>query len=566
MTANHLLAKSSPLIALGLVLAGCAPPAQAPTGAATVAAPAAKATAAPSGVEPTRAAAAPAPSPKSVAQEPRYGGILTGSLASELPSLDIQQESTIATAQAAAPAYNPLLEFNPRGDITPVLAEKWDVDADGKVYTFTVRQGIKWHDGRPLSADDVAWNIERLAKPPRGVRSNVGDFLRNVDKVEVRNDRQVVVTLSSSFVPFLSGLANYYAAFVPPHVVREKGDMKNNALGTGAFKLKRYTPGISIEFVKNTDYFIKGRPFLDGVAYYIVKDSGTRLAALRTGRVLHSARGQGALTPNELSIIKKEAVDFQSAVSPSVTQVWLFFNRRLPPFSDVRARRAMTLAIDRDLAVKLAAEGAGAAGRAIPIPGWGLPDAELRQLPGWRQPKEPDVAEARKLLGEVGFPSGFSLTIDVRAISRDQKVAEFVVDQLGKIGVKATMKSYEIGAFWDYVRNANHVAAVYAPARVVPDVLSYGRFFAPGGSLNYAGNDDDQRLRAEWARQASAVDPAERKRLVAQVERYLLAEDVTVAPAVEFHQFLVWWPQVRGFEAGITDYAGLGVDQVWLSK
>ncbi|MDP2952689.1 MAG: ABC transporter substrate-binding protein, partial [Chloroflexota bacterium] len=253
----------SVLVILGLLLAACAP--------------AASPTPAPTKPAPTVAPAAPAPTaaPAPAAEKPRSGGILTSSFSGDPSSFDSHQERTVLNLAPVAPAYSLLVQNDPADNskIIPDLAERWEVSPDGKVYTFYIRKGVKFHDGKPATSADVKANFDRIIFPPKGVLSHRKDTLQSVEKLEAPDDYTVRFILKFPHAGFLQMVGNPYNSIFPKHVLEAKGDMKKDIVGTGPFKLKDFNRGVSFELVKNPDYFVPGRPYLDGITFYIIKDA-----------------------------------------------------------------------------------------------------------------------------------------------------------------------------------------------------------------------------------------------------------------------------------------------------
>ncbi len=535
-----------------LVVAACAPATQG-TPAPALTTPAA----------PARTSPPPQPTP----EQPRYGGILTISTVSDPEHFDVQQGSGINVVMPLAPAYSSLLYYDSEtgSKIAPDLAESWNVSKDGLAYTLKLRKGIKFHDGTLLSADDVAFNLQRMKSPPKGVVSQVGPYMVAVDKVQAIGDDTVAVTMKNPFAPFLAALVLDRSPMYSQKTVLVTGDMKTTVMGTGPFKLKAYTPSVSFELIKNADYWVKGRPYLDGIRFAIIKDPTTRLAALRTGQTQQSGRVFGALTPAEVATLKGDVPDMRFVPSPSVVGPWFFMNMRNPLFKDARVRQAINLALDRQAAIKVVAQGAGSLGTYFPFPGWGTSTEELLKLPGFRQPHDQDIATAKKLLGDAGYPNGFSLKI----LSRNNEVtkagAVFMTDQLSTIGITASVQVMEDGAFFDSGRKALHEAMVFTPATVIADPYDMGRFFAPRNPFNFSGNDDDAKLSDLWEKQVRTIDEAARKQIILDVERYLLNEQVPAVPIVWPTTYIAISSHEHGFVPGLTDYSNNRQQDTWLS-
>lgn len=544
------------LLCITLIAGACVPAAAPSLGSA------------PQPPSPSSSQPVPAPPVAATPQAPTRGGTLIVSLASDPPHFDVHQQATALTSVVTAPVYNKLLTYDPSTatKLVPDLAEKWEATPDGLSYRFTIRSNAKAHDGQTFSAEDAQFNIRLLAAPPQGTISNMSSLLAPVFKdVVLESERVVRVDFKEQYAPFLSLMSVDYAPMYPKRVVEARGDMKQTLLGTGPFQFRSYSVGVSIELTKNPSYWLAGRPYLDGVSFRIVKDASTRQAALRTGQVHVTGRLFSTLTPSQMETLKRETPNMNLFPSASLRGPWFFMNLRKPPFSDPRVRRAINLALDRGAAIKTIGEGFGLAGNFFPYEGWGLSQEDLAPRPGFRQPKDADMSEARSLLAAAGFPSGFTVNILSRTAELTKNSAVFMTGQLQTIGITANVQVLEDALFFDSGRRAQHEAMVYTPGATIPDPIWVGSFFVKGGSFNFSGNDADTRLNTLWVEQSRTLDETKRKSLVRQTEEYLW-ENLPAIPIVWPYDFLAATPQVRGFVRGSSDIAENSLQEVWLAR
>ncbi|MFH1486415.1 MAG: ABC transporter substrate-binding protein, partial [Chloroflexota bacterium] len=240
--------------------------------------------------KPAASVSTPAATPKPAVEQPRSGGMITRALARDVASFDLQREQGSDASATIFNVYQGLVRLDPNehDKIASDLAEKWEVSPDGKAYTFKFYKGIKWHDGKPFTTEDAKYSLERMQNPkafntiaPRGQA-----LLQAMDTVQVVDEDTVKVTTKYPSASFLSNLASGWIAIQPKSIMVAKGDMRRDCVGTGPFKLKQFNPNISLELTKNTDYYIKGLPYLDGIQFYTIKDGATRFSAFRTKRVM----------------------------------------------------------------------------------------------------------------------------------------------------------------------------------------------------------------------------------------------------------------------------------------
>ncbi|MEK7682002.1 MAG: ABC transporter substrate-binding protein, partial [Chloroflexota bacterium] len=389
-------------LSVALIASACAPAAT-PTPAAPAAprpqtapaAPAAPPAAAPqqpATAAPTPIFRAPTPTP-AAAQQVRRGGTLVTSHFIDPAHLDMVQHVSVEMLQPMAPAYSTLVQFDPDDTekLAPDIAEKWDISKDGLTYTFTIRKGIKFHDGKPLTSKDVKWTLDyyRGVNPNKGMNGRKKDHVYMVADVQAPDDNTVVVKLNEPAFAFLHLMATAYMSIAPEGY--KDGDFRTKENGTGPFKMVRYNRGSSFEYERFKDYFMPGLPYLDGVKLLIIADNSTRLAALRTGRLDLISPVWDTLTPSQARVLKEQMGDrIVIGQNNRLQAAYVAFGTQPgSPFVDARVRRAFSLAVDRDEANKILTEGQGLVGGLFP-PGAGVPLDELKKLPGYRQPKGPD--------------------------------------------------------------------------------------------------------------------------------------------------------------------------------
>lgn len=212
--------------------------------------------------------------------------------------------------------------------------------------------------------------------------------------VETPDEQSVKLVLAYPSVGLISHLALAPAAIMPKHIIDKKGDMKDDVVGTGAFKFKRFDRGSSMELERNPAYFIAERPYLDGIRIFYIRDQATAIAALRTGRV------DFLINPSDASVMTIKETFKEATPGQMRKSQWraIYLPVDKAPFNDIRVRRAIQLAVDRQAAIKVIMGGMAESGSIIPEAMGGIPDEEMVKRPGYRQPKEADIAEAKKLL------------------------------------------------------------------------------------------------------------------------------------------------------------------------
>ncbi|MCW5852432.1 MAG: hypothetical protein KIT87_20325 [Anaerolineae bacterium] len=558
------------VLALAGVLTACGSQAAAPTVNAPTTAPQAPASAAPSAVPSAPAVGAPTTAAQAATAtvaggaQPEYGGILTFNLNSDPPNFDFISNTTSSPVWAFGPCYNGLVIYDPLdpNKIIGDLAESWEVSPDGKAYTFKLIKGVKFHDRVPLTSADVKYTFDTVRNPPQGVVSARKALLAAVDSIETPDDYTVRFLLKQPSPSLLTNLASGWMVVLPKHILEKTGDMKKDVIGTGPFKLKEYVRGTSIELVKNPDYFVKGRPYLDGIKAYIIPDPSTAFANFRTGQLLMYPTITGAdgrRAQQEFS----DKVNIQNTASTSF--VGMMYNSKQKPWDDVRVRQAASLAIDRNAALQTTLQGDGVLG-GLMMPGpWALPAAELEKVAGYGPDSEADIAEAKKLLADAGFPNGFKTTLLVRNISPFQQAGVFVKDQWAKIGIDATLDVRESAAYLDAMAKRDFQATPYGASYQANDPDGgIGDFVTCAGSLNYTAVCSPE-LDDLYAKQSQTLRVDDRKKMVNQLELTALKN---------YGIFILYWRgRTLGLSRRVHDLMvhpnldhNFRMQNVWLSK
>jgi peptide/nickel transport system substrate-binding protein len=344
---------------------------------------------------------------------PKRGATLTRASSWDPPVIDPRLTQSVGTFQFVGLTSNRLVRYGFADEVTGAadltlkgdLAESWQASPDHRTWTFQLRQGVKWHNvpplnGRELVAADVKYCFEAYAK--EGVQSF---NFREIEGIETPGKYTVRLHLNTPNVLLPQNLAEPIAVIFSREVLEEDGDLKKRLIGTGPYIFKEHTRKVRVVLARNPDYWDKGRPYVDEYTILSTPDASTRLAAFRTGQ----SDFIWVASPSEVETVKKTnpaavVQSFHNTLAP----FGLALAQDKPPFNDVRVRRAISMAIDRQKQVDTVFEGHG-------IPGWGVPfiyyqdtPPTLAQLGPWWQYKP---AEAKKLLAEAGHPNGFSTTL-----------------------------------------------------------------------------------------------------------------------------------------------------------
>lgn len=511
-----------------------------------------------------------------------YGGVLLRAHATDPAGFDPVQDTSIAALDLIAPIYSQLVRLDPdapNGALRPELAERWEVGENGRTITFHLRQGVQWHDGQPFIADDVVSHFNRVISPPKGLFSSQRAPFLDVVDITTPDASTVVFHTGNPSAGLLRSFAGGHYMVVSKHVMeRETAEdprgLRSNPealVGTGPFTFAEYNQGSNFRVEKNPNYWDEGKPYLDGMEFFIMKDSAARFAALATGRVHTTPSGTASLTPTQAREARRDYADTIDVVEAR-GPFWMgaAFNVNREPFNDPRVRQALSLAVDRAAYLTLVTGGEGGigmtAGFSPPDTPLGLSSDQLAELPGYGDDRDADIERARLLLAEAGYPEGFSTSIMVRSdVPVWVNSALLFQDQWRKIGLDVRVDQAEFGASIGRMLQGDYDVRIGGIAfnTTDPDHYLWAHFTTDGpNNLSYATDAEVDRL---LEAQRVELDPARRRELAHAAETRLLTE---VVPAVVGH-YAVYLYGVRKEVQGWTPrdfmlYNQSRWDDVWL--
>ncbi|MEZ5849175.1 MAG: ABC transporter substrate-binding protein [Hyphomicrobiaceae bacterium] len=327
----------------------------------------------------------------------------------ELPTSDCHGSTTFATLHPVAPHYSTLMKIvgpHDNSRIVGDLAESYELSKDGLTYTFKLRKGVKFHDGSDFTSADIKATYDRIRNPPAGVISVRKALHSAIDSIETPDAHTVVFKLKEVNMSLLLQFASpFNCVYSAAALAKDQQYPAKKPMGTGAFEFVEYVKGSHWVGKRFDQYFVKGRPYLDGYKAYIVKGSAV-VAGLQGGQFDAEFRGR---TPAERDRLVQAMGDKVTVTEgPWITNINLIVNNERKPFDDVRVRQALSLAIDRwggsaNLAKISLIK--GVSGTFRPGAPWSLPMPELEKVPGYWRDIEKSRAEARRLLKEAGGPN-----------------------------------------------------------------------------------------------------------------------------------------------------------------
>lgn len=435
---------------------------------------------------------------------------------------DVHYGGSLNTTLApSSPRFNQLLEYDPTAptEIIGDLARNWEVNEEGTEYTFYLHDAL-FSDGTPVTAQDVVFSINRITMPD-ALRARTGFLKRFVDygTVEAVDEKTVRIPLKFASAAFIPNLASDYMKIYPESLENLSQDDFNccpeKSFGSGPWKFRDWKKDSSYSYERNDIYFKAPRPYFDALQVFLIRDTTRRVAALQAGQA-YANYILWACSPTDCAQLEKDTNGRVRHLVRDATLIRsLFLKITEPPFDDPRVRRAIYLAVDRPKMVELAYKGVGVPGTFF-VPPY-VEDPLDTNMPGYRANKEEDLAEARALLAEAGYPNGFATTMNSQNTGTGLALAEAVSAQLrDDVGIDFTLSPKDLATFYVDMRDGTHSASLVGTGIILRD---------PGDILNQMFDLDILRNPHSWSDprttklmelQDGELDPVKRRELMQQ--------------------------------------------------
>jgi peptide/nickel transport system substrate-binding protein len=530
-------------VLLGLAVA-CArapesPPTQppAPTAAPTVAPTAAAkpaATSAPAAAATSAPAAAPttAPTAAAAATTPKGGELVVGK-DQEAPGLDPAKNPASAAIRVFDLMYSRLTRLDQQMRPQPDLAEKWDISADGKTYTFHLRQGVKFHNGRDLTSADVKYTYERILDP--ATASIAKSFFDPIDHIDTPDPSTVTIVLKAPNTPFLVNTAASWAGIVAKEVVdANNGDLNKVDAGSGPYMLQEWTPDTRTVLVRNPNYYVPGQPASDKITYQIMPDENARIAALRTGNIqftVLSAAGYDTL---------KSDSSVKAVEGPTLSYAYLGMNVARAPFDKPEVRQAISYAVDRNEIINSVFRGHARATGPVPsaMSDWAIDVSSIDTY-------TPNIDKAKQLMADAGVSNVKTTMIAMSTLSYQVDSAQVIRAQLLKIGIDAEVQPQEVGVYVDNWKKKNMDLMVGGNGSGTNPDRAVCFFFCTDGSAN-VWNYSNPKVDSAGAEGRTATDQSAAKSIYADAQKQIIADAPNLFLANQ-NQFLASSPKLQNF-------------------
>jgi len=488
--------------------------------------------------------ATPAATQATTGSEPEKGGEITIVYKDDLATLDPAIGYDWTNWPAIKLVFDGLLDYDSGTAIQPRIAAALpEVSADGLTYTFKLRQGVKFSNGRELTADDIVYTMTRVLDPKtgspgagffvgiQGAQEFIDGSAASVEGIKAVDPSTVQFTLTSPDVTFLNKMALNFAFIVPKEEVEKAGENFGHApVGTGPFILKEWTAGQHLVFDRNPNYFFEGRPFLDKVTIEVGVEPDVALLRLEKGEI--QLMGDPPPGADWTRISADPAWKDRIEVEATVNTTYIAINTGMPPFDNVKVRQALNYAIDKQRIVQLLNGRATVANQVLPplMPGY---DSSYT---GYEY--NPD--KAKSLLAEAGFPNGFETSIECIAVDPQPKLCESFQQDLDKVGIKLTINTLAAPNVIDDAGNGKTPLVWSGGLAWTQDYPDPDDFYSPilGCDSNVAGGWN-------WSRYCNETVHARSKELLSMTDR-----EARMAAYKELFKTLmddaVWVPVING--------------------
>ena len=508
---------------------------------------------------------------------PKKGGILKIGNRGEPPTLNCMMNPSIHVFSYATGVFNGLVMIDPTQEqvsvekVVPSLAEKWEISPDGKIYTFHLRKGVKFHDGKPFTAKDVKYSLEYFADPQK---SALAALVEMMQKVEIVDDHTVKVYLKYPHYPFILYLSFPYCVMLPAHLANVNPKTPEFLVGTGPFKFKSRTPGKVWTYERNPDYFIKGLPYLDGVEVYPMPWVTCIDAFMGGACTWQRSIRYGIEEKAALDKLRKHAPDAIIKVKPVGVFRGVQFNvaglkGHKGPWQDVRVRKAMVLATDFPGSI-IGGQGTPElgvnSGVVPPYVSTALSWKEVEKVLGIDKPMEARIKEAKRLMKEAGYPDGFKAEMISRTSAAYLKAAEFLIEEWRKnLNIHVALKPMDNAILFPR-RDAGEFDLMYEGSTgmygaVPEETLTY---FLTKAKMNY-GDWSNKEYDKLYDQLIKEPNPKKREEISVRMQRIFLDElpfliNVVVSVGTAHR------PSLHGhvMHPGHTGWAA--IDRMWLEK
>lgn len=454
-------------------------------------------------------------------QQPVPGGVLRVAFSADPAGFDPAVGPSGMSHVVIEQVYSTLMSLDPDAAPYPDLAESYEVTEDGLSYTFKLRQGVKFHDGSELTAEDVKFTFDRLRAPDSGY--SYASQVETISDVVVVDPYTVKFTLSEPTGPFLTYMAFPGSSIVPKALVESGHDLNAQPIGSGPFRFVSYQPRSMVKFEKNADYYEAGKPYFDGLEFHLIPDVTALTNAVLSGTVDFS----NEIPPKDWATVSATPGLVGQTLEGS-RYYWLLMNNTVAPFDNAKVRQAVAHAINRQAIV------AGTFfGQATPLLGGVIPEWNWAYAGLEVFKPEGDTEKAKALLAEAGVADGFQTSITMASsFPAMMAMAPIIQANLAAIGINAEIKTMEIPRYWDEVwgpSNFDMTTMYWVSPLADPDDFVYNNYACDTG-INVQKSCSDAMMAVLDEAKSAPTEEARKEAYRRQQE--LSLEEMPIVPLV----------------------------------
>jgi peptide/nickel transport system substrate-binding protein len=505
----------------------------------------------------------------------KQGGTLRVTHRDNPPSASILEEATISTLMPFMAVFNNLVVFDPDSrenrldKVVPDLATSWALTDDDRTLTFQLREGVKWHDGKPFTSADVKCTFDILSGKVNGkLRKNPHrTWWFDIKDIATDGDAKVVFHLTDPQPSIMAMFAGGFSPIYPCHV--PAAEMRTHPIGTGPFKFAEFKQNEFIRLVRNPDYWKPNRPYLDAIEYSIIPNRATMLLAMATGKF--DLTFTSDLTPELTKSLQEQAPSVQCVLQPTGTQGNLLVNRERPPFDNELIRKAMVLSIDRKAFSDILSRGifeVGGVNMPPPEGLWGWSKEFMETVPGYGADVEKSREEGRAIMKSLGYGPDHMLPLKVstRNIPDYRDASVILIDHLKSVYIQGELEPLDSSVWYGRLARKDFSVGMNVQGLSIddPDVTFFENFLC-GSERNYTSYCNAE-LEKKFHEQSVMKDIDARRKIVWDIDRTLQEDG---ARPVVFHAKAgtCWWPRVHGIKiARNTIYNHWRFEDVWLDQ
>ncbi|EKN71655.1 family 5 extracellular solute-binding protein [Neobacillus bataviensis LMG 21833] len=415
----------------------------------------------------------------------KNGNDLTVAIDSDGNTLDPHDYQANVEDIMAKTMYETLFKFNKEGKLEPFLASGFEVSSDGLVYTISLKDGIKFHDGAPFDAEAVKANLDRIANPDNHMAGY--SMMSMIKETKVIDSHKLEVTIDKPFSGFLNNVATFGIA--SPKALENPKELAQHPVGTGQYILKEWVRNDHLTVEKNPEYWQSGQPKIDQITFKPVPENGARIAMLKAGEADYIYP-----VPAEMA----KSVDGQNGIElvkePSVYVEYLSMNNTKKPFDNVKVRQAINYAIDKKAFVEVVKGGYGIISESVISP--------QMEFYSKQEQYQYNPEKAKELLKEAGYKDGFETVLWSKNTSERIKAMEFIQQQLAQVGIKVKVQPMEPGVLTDKINTDPNIDLYFGgwstgtgnPLMAIQPLLSGEQFPPTGWNTAYYKNDQVTQL------------------------------------------------------------------------